>query len=286
MHSESCFLTLTYNDENLPSNLSLNPKHFQLFMKKLRKTLIYSKISQENTLLNTSEKSRAIDPGPSTNTNIEAGSSYTGKNQKGRPSLASSPKKIRYFHCGEYGTQLGRPHYHAIMFGYRPTDGTLYSERNGNKLFETQFLTDLWGHGFVTFGEVTFESCAYVARYITKKITGDAAPEHYAGRHPEYCTMSRRPGIGAAWYEKFGDYTHTHDFVVMRGKKNKPPRFYDNMLKKKDEYRHDELKTERRRTNDAKIREEEKKPGYNLKQKQNASDVITKARMIARKGDF
>lgn len=38
MHEENSFLTLTYNDENIPPDGSLDYRHFQLFMKRLRKT--------------------------------------------------------------------------------------------------------------------------------------------------------------------------------------------------------------------------------------------------------
>ena len=77
LHEDSCFITLTYNDENLPDDASLNVKHFQNFMKEFR--------------------------------------------------AAIAPKKVRFFHCGEYGehngtykheqsyglSSLGRPHYHC-----------------------------------------------------------------------------------------------------------------------------------------------------------------------------
>ena len=37
MHQDNIFLTLTYDDEHLPSDGSLNYRHYQLFMKRLRK---------------------------------------------------------------------------------------------------------------------------------------------------------------------------------------------------------------------------------------------------------
>lgn len=37
MHEYNCFITLTYNKENLPADGSLNIRHFQLFMKRLRR---------------------------------------------------------------------------------------------------------------------------------------------------------------------------------------------------------------------------------------------------------
>ena len=81
-----------------------------------------------------------------------------------------------------------------------------------------------------TIGDVTFESAAYVARYCTKKITGKLAHEHYKGKLPEYATMSRRPGIGRTWLEKYKEDVYNYDYVVVRNcLKLRPPRFYDKI---------------------------------------------------------
>ena len=37
MHDKNCFITLTYNDDNLPQDLSLHKEDFVKFMKRLRK---------------------------------------------------------------------------------------------------------------------------------------------------------------------------------------------------------------------------------------------------------
>jgi hypothetical protein len=106
-------------------------------------------------------------------------------------------------------------------------------------LFISDSLSKLWGKGFCTIGDVTFESAAYVARYITKKINGPSAKAHYEhidldsgeviDRKPEYITMSRRPGIAAGWYESFKDDVYPSDSVVIRGKERRPPKFYDSL---------------------------------------------------------
>ncbi|AYQ58819.1 replication initiator protein [Termite gut associated microvirus 1] len=136
---------------------------------------------------------------------------------------------IRYFHCGEYGSQGLRPHHHAIIFGYDFPDRVLWS-RGQTPLYRSALLEQLWPYGFCTVGEVTFESAAYVARYVLKKVTGDAAEEHYQGRVPEYVTMSRRPGIANDWAYEYYDDVYPHDYVIIRnGIKCKPPRYYDNI---------------------------------------------------------
>jgi len=147
-------------------------------------------------------------------------------------------KGVRYYQCGEYGEQFHRPHYHACLFNFDFPDKTLWKQVRGNKLYHSPILQKIWGKGFCSIGEVTFESAAYVARYITKKINGDLAEDHYSyvnaygeikSRQPEYTTMSRKPGIGKNWLEKYITDVYPSDFVVMRNKKMRPPRYYDSL---------------------------------------------------------
>lgn len=144
---------------------------------------------------------------------------------------ANSDRKIRFFHCGEYGEKKHRPHYHAIIFNLAFADQQHYKTSDaGNKLYTSATLEKIWGLGFATVGPVTFETAAYCARYLMKKITGGPAENHYYGRKPEYTTMSRRRGIGYEWYQKFKSDVYPSDEVVMRGRAMKPPKFYDNIL--------------------------------------------------------
>ncbi len=151
------------------------------------------------------------------------------------------PGKVRYFHCGEYGTELGRPHYHAILFGFKFPDEKLWKVIRKNNVYRSDLLEKIWGLGFCSIGAVTFQSAAYVARYILKKINGKQADKHYEAvdketgeltkKIPEYITMSLKPGVGAKWFEKFSKDVYPEDFVVMNGKRFKTPRYYDKLLK-------------------------------------------------------
>lgn len=179
LYDRNCFITLTYDDAHLPSDRSLNKKHFQDFMKRLR---------------------------------FRFG------------------EGIRFFHCGEYGEKFARPHYHACLFNFDFPDKVLWKEALGNRLYTSEALNELWPFGFHSIGDVTFESAAYVARYITKKVTGDKAADHYGGRLPEYTTMSRRPGLARGWYEKFSADVFPADEVVLRGKRMRPPKYYDHLF--------------------------------------------------------
>lgn len=163
-------------------------------------------------------------------------------------------RRIKYFHCGEYGSVYGRPHYHACIFGHDFPDRVLWSVRDDVRLYRSAVLEELWPFGFSSVGDVTFESAAYVARYIMKKINGDLALTHYAhidyetgeilyDRQPEYTTMSN--GIGKSWYQKFRGDVFPLDEIVLRGVRMKPPKYYDKLLEKEDNYDIDFIKQNR-----------------------------------------
>lgn len=190
LHEHNSFLTLTYDDEHLPKDGSLNYRHFQLFMKRLRK--------------------------------------------------AFPDSDIRFYMCGEYGETLGRPHYHCILFNHTFTDLKLfYKSSLGHSLFTSEKLDSLWGLGSCKIGAVTFESAAYVARYVMKKITGSQADDFYrkvdidSGEIfwivPEFNRMSLKPAIGADWFKKYSSDVFPHDRVVHDGTPMKPPRYYDKL---------------------------------------------------------
>ena len=138
---------------------------------------------------------------------------------------------IRFFACGEYGETFGRPHYHICLFNFNFPDRKFWSIKQGNRLYRSASLEELWPHGFSLIGSLSFQSAAYVARYVCKKYYGEKADEHYQGRVPEFCTMSRRPGIGDAWIKKYFSDVYPHDYVIYgTGNKCKPSRFYDKRI--------------------------------------------------------
>lgn len=143
--------------------------------------------------------------------------------------LRKTGKSIRYFHVGEYGEKLGRPHHHACLFNFDFPDKVLWDTRDGIRLYRSKVLEELWPVGFSTIGEVSFESAAYVARYCVTKITGKQADSHYDGKLPEYNSMSLKPAIGLDWFREFAETdVFPQDFIVLDdGFKTKVPKFYD-----------------------------------------------------------
>lgn len=191
MHPVSSFVTLTYDDDHYPMHGSLNYRHFQLFMYRLRKKF-----------------------GP-----------------------------VRFFMCGEYGEQLERPHYHALLFGLDFADKYVANSiRSTSVVYRSPTLERMWNHGFSSIGDVTFASARYCAAYTTKKVTGKMADDHYTrvdtrtGElvrvEPEFSRMSLKPGIGASWLEMYWKdlYSRGYDAVIINGRKTRIPRYFDKRM--------------------------------------------------------
>lgn len=222
-HDSAYFVTLTYDDAHLPLRPYADPStgeasataatlmksDFQKFMKRLRK--------------------------------------------------AFPDDTIRFFACGEYGPSTFRPHYHAIIFGLHLPDLVVAGQNaRGDKYYSSALLQRCWsllvskkGYkkgqtsitpladpnweplGFVTIGDVTWETCAYTARYITKKLSGPQA-QFYSDFNidPPFSLMSLKPGIGHQWYVDHPDcmdYEYISVKTPTGGRKFKPPRYYDKL---------------------------------------------------------
>jgi len=203
LHLQNTFITLTYDDEHLPDLSSLEHSHFQEFMKCLRERLRYAQKKQ------------------------------------GLTKAQRKANGVRYYMCGEYGETFGRPHFHACLFNYDFPDKKPWKKIKGNQLYTSSLLQSLWPHGFSSIGSLTFESAAYVARYIMKKRTGASAAEHYEildaygeyhQRKPEYTKMSLKPGIAKNWLLKNLTDVYPSDSVILRGNEVKPPKYYDKIF--------------------------------------------------------
>jgi hypothetical protein len=187
--------------------------------------------------------------------------------------------------AGEYGENFGRPHFHACLFGIDFDDKKLWKRTSANSmLYTSSDLEILWPFGYSSVGDVTFESAAYVARYIMKKVTGKNAKEHYTEidpesgeittRKPEFTKMSLKPGIGYEWYKQYTSDVYPHDYVVIRGKKVKPPKYYDKKYKIEQPFEFDELLYIREKS--AKLHYEDNTPERLLVKEQVAKAKLQK----------
>lgn len=198
--------------------------------------------------------------------------------------LRFSGVSMRYYACGEYGSRLGRPHFHVCMFGHDFSDDR---EPWKEGLWISPELERLWSHGYCVIGDLSFESAAYVARYVTKKVTGPQADDHYmrvdgdTGEcwkvRPEFAVMSRggrggKGGIGRDWWREFSPEVIRDDSVLARGRECKPPRYYDNLLRAVDVAAHQAIKDRRKAAAVARVRE-------NSDERLAVREVVTEARL-------
>ncbi|UPW41027.1 replication initiator protein [Sigmofec virus UA08Rod_5712] len=224
-HDSAYFVTLTYNEGRVPvsyysdengeafSSLTLCKRDLQLFMKRLRK--------------------------------------------------AFPDDKIRFFAAGEYGTTTFRPHYHLIIFGLHLDDLVPYKQVRGYMYYNSKSLQDCWSInigsnrvplydpiGFVVLAPVTWETCAYTARYVMKKLKGPSA-QFYSdfSLEPPFTLMSRDPGIAAQWYmdhPDFSGYDFIHVSTATGGRKFVPPKYLFYKLSLDDSDKYDKIKEQRR----------------------------------------
>lgn len=211
MHQANQFVTLTYDEEHLPSDRSLDRSDYQNFLKRLRKEF--------------------------------------------------APLRIRFFLCGEYGSKTSRPHYHAILFGLPLAD--LESEaknKRGELLFGSAKLDEIWGKGHCIVGDVTHQSCGYVASYMLKDMDGNYRKDQpyevlnvstgeVEERVRPFVAMSNRPGIGAEFFYRYRDDMFPHGFaVVKKGDKyvkTAIPEYYWRLLERESPELHRELMDDR-----------------------------------------
>lgn len=149
-----------------------------------------------------------------------------------------SDDTIRFFACGEYGGQTHRPHYHVILFGLHLFDLQIYKRASlGDEhytYYNSPSFQECWPAGYAVLGEVNWQTCAYTARYVTKKLTGkESAFYTQFNLTPEFSDMSRRPGIARQYFDDHPDL-YEHSFINIStpkgGKKFKPPRYYDRLF--------------------------------------------------------
>lgn len=211
---QNCFLTLTYNDENLPrdqlGNAVYNPTHLTSFVARLRDHLRYS-LQVKN--------------------------------------FSKVPEALRFktFGCAEYGDQFDRPHFHLLILNYDFKDKYPWRQTTPdwggepNQCYRSEFLESLWSHGNSEIGSVTEQSCGYVARYVQKKITGKMAEKHYNGRPPERLLCNSK-GIGLSFLKSYMDPIANFGTVIWKNKEIKLPRYYEKKLEQLDPLRYAALK--------------------------------------------
>lgn len=141
------------------------------------------------------------------------------------------------FVTGEYGDKTRRPHWHAIIFNWAPSDQIpKYKNERGDQVYSSETLTKIWGNGIAELGSVTFHSAGYVARYAAKKIIHSPNGKIAEADHHEWQPISRKSNkhaIGKRWLEQYWpDVFHHGAIILPDGSSCSIPRYYEKWLKK------------------------------------------------------
>lgn len=209
MWKNKCFITLTYNNENLPKDRKLRRSDIQKFWKDLRYHLY--KETKKATEIDLRKEHE----------NMEEIYSNKLEDMFGKNSRRKNRYPIRYLNCGEYGPQTKRPHYHAVIWNFQPLDMKAHhKDKRGYYIFTSDKLSKIWGKGYVVVGFATTETCAYVARYCTKKYsrTKEEQEKMKRKKQQEFIGASSMGYIGYFYWVKNKDSIKENQGIVMRNR--------------------------------------------------------------------
>lgn len=219
-------------------------------------------------------------------------------------------RTVRYLMCGEYGEHTHRPHYHVILFGFSlfssPTfdasrligltnsyQGPFKAENSvePESYFDergcwhaSRTLEEAWPYGNVQCERLNDNRIFYVAGYQLK--------DDASGEYPSYVRWSRRPGLGADWFDRFWadmyvqmSSTNVESSVVI-GRRKVPfsCRYFDDRLSLISPSRYDILRACREMVGSSNVNNPDVEKAM-LKALLNKVDVI-KARLAKRTRDL
>lgn len=196
-YDHNIFLTLTYDDEQLPINEHLDPRALALFIKRLRKT--------------------RSTPRSSITTNRQY--------------------PCRYFACGEYGESNGRPHYHLLLFNCELADKyrvgqDLYS----SDTLSTLWPHGLSKYGPATPGAANYIAHYTLNKRRTRRTHWFSDTDGYADHNGEwiprpqpFLRISNRPALGTRWLHDYQTDLR-HGYLLENNHKHTIPRTYKRKL--------------------------------------------------------
>ena len=101
-------------------------------------------------------------------------------------SYVPDPYKIRYFCVSDYGGKFGRLHYHLLLFNFP------LSAASATRLAISECIQKIWKKGGVYVGTVTDKSINYTCKYVLQRPSVTGCPK-------TWMTCSNKPGIGASF---------------------------------------------------------------------------------------
>ncbi len=135
--------------------------------------------------------------------------------------------KIRYIVSHEYGGKTGRPHHHAILFGYDFHDQYHFTNSpSGEKLFRSEELESLWTQGISSIGQANEKTAYYIASYALKSNNNSYIHPDSGEIHTIRDSMdaSKRPAIGKNFFLRNADQLAKSNTLL--------PRYYQKLMEK------------------------------------------------------
>lgn len=218
LYDVNSFVTLTYDNAHLPEDLSLNHRHFQLFMKRLRKA-------------NAGREIRYYMCG-------EYGEG------RGRPHyhacLFNYTFKDRLYFKKEGETTLYTSHELNTLWplGFSTIGDVTFQ----SAAYVARYCVD----------KITGDNAKKTYTLIDKT-TGEII-----SRAPEYNKMSLKPGIGAGWIAKYQSDVYPHGKILVNNKMVTPPKYYDTLYGRTHEEELKAIKLERAKQADANMEDNTK----------------------------
>lgn len=146
-----------------------------------------------------------------------------------------SEDKIRFFCGAEYGSTTFRAHYHLALFGVAPDDKRIFTDFvPADSGFNCRCRA--WNNGLANVSELEIGSANYIGGYCLKKIMGKAGQDYYKSRgiEPPFALMSRRPGIGYDYMQKYAQELLRFGNCQVNGHTINLPRYYAEKLNFKE----------------------------------------------------
>lgn len=147
---------------------------------------------------------------------------------------------LMYYLAGEYGDTTARAHYHAIIFDLMLDDLQIWTQRDGFTYYVSDWLSSVWQNGRAIVARVTWDTCAYTARYILKKQFGKGSKEWYIenGLQPEFSLVSTKPAIAKEYFlekvyptnQMFHRQSEIYISTDDGGKRVRFPKYWDRLF--------------------------------------------------------
>ncbi len=218
----SYFATLTYDDEHLPLDGSINLKHIQDYNNRLRKAVLKSGQTQKIRTQQCGE--------------------YGGKTLRA------------HYHQALLNLNIEDLKVYEEIFTGNPNS----KEQKLNdtyKIYTSEWLDKIWTYGSVKIELLSFNSCIYMANHNSKKI-GLEIPihlkpyihpvtgEYIESRIKDFETFSI--GLGREWFKQFGNTDiYASDSIHIDGKSFQPPTFFDVLMSKENPELIEQIKEQR-----------------------------------------